>query len=69
MRNLDGKGTEVVEACHGHRVFSEEPLNTFPQRESYSVAEFDVVEPKAENFAQHFVALRVTARIPTGREG
>jgi hypothetical protein len=33
------------------------------------VAEFDVVEPKPKNFAQHFVALRVTARIPTGREG
>jgi hypothetical protein len=69
IRNLDRKRTEVVEAGHGHRVISEEPLNTFPQREPNSVAEFDVVETKPKNFAQHFVALRVAARIPTGGEG
>jgi hypothetical protein len=69
IRNLDRKRTEVVEARHGHRVISKEPLNTFPQREPNPVAEFDMVETEAKNFAQHFVALRVAARIPTGGEG
>src|SRR3974377_1763034 len=69
MRNFDRKRTEVVKARHFHRVIGEEPLNTFPQREADSVAEFDAVKTEAKNFAQHFVALRVAARISTGREG
>jgi|SRR6478672_6363002 len=69
MRNLDRKRTEVVEACHGHRMIREKPLDTFPQGEPDTMAEFDVVEAKAKDFIQHFVAPRVAARIPTGGEG
>jgi hypothetical protein len=40
-------------------MIGEKSLNTLPQREPDTVAEFDVVETEPKDFAQHFVAIRV----------
>src|SRR5438876_5419023 len=57
--NLNWERAEVVEARHSHWVIGEKSLNTLPEREPDTVAEFDMVETQPKDFAQHFGAIGV----------
>src|SRR5207237_1275987 len=63
------KRTEIVQAAEFDSPCVVHFLNSRHERDANAMAEFHMIEAKIDNLAEHFIAGRMTVRIPASGKG